>query len=58
MKFSVIAVLSAVASAVYAQTPVADAGVAINLPSIGVSDQLTAQLLSTVKKKKKTKCVL
>jgi hypothetical protein len=38
MKFSVAAILSAVASTVYAQAATAaTAGIAVNLPSVGVS---------------------
>jgi hypothetical protein len=46
MKFTVAAILSAVASAVYAQTAPATAGVSVNLPSLGVSSK-PAQLVSS-----------
>lgn len=36
MKFTIVAIFSAVASAVYAQTATPDAGLAINLPAFGV----------------------
>lgn len=37
MKFTLAAILSAVATAVYAQTAPANAGVEVNAPSLGVS---------------------
>lgn len=42
MKFSVAALLTAVVSTVCAQT-VANAGVAVNLPSVGVSTKISNQ---------------